>query len=257
MLFQQADMEHIMEASTIRQLETISDAPNALEHAEGPCPTRPQLVFGAGVQRLRRAMEKAQPDPRTDVELHVAVVGVVVLRELLGLNEALTNLGEDIITTAEKGVRSLRTCCPRPVWQYGWRGTAVHHLKWRRAKSDVEEGIVTIFRPRQPVDSSARAVPCNTTQIHCDYLIDHLRLAICLGVERCAHAELDARHLEEVAPHVPGEHRVPITNDGRREPVKTDNAVEEGTGDRRRGVGVAERDEVRVLGEAVDDGEDD
>ena len=54
---EEADMEHIMEASTIRQLETISDAPNALEHAEGPCPTWPQLVFGAGVQRLRRAME--------------------------------------------------------------------------------------------------------------------------------------------------------------------------------------------------------
>ena len=44
-------------------------------------------------------MEEAQPDPRTDVELHVPVVGIVVLlRELLGLNEALTNLGEDIIT---------------------------------------------------------------------------------------------------------------------------------------------------------------
>jgi hypothetical protein len=120
-------------------------------------------------------MEEAQPNPRTDVELHAPVVGVVVLlRELLGLNEALTNLGEDIITAAEKGVRSLRTCCPRPVGQDGWQGMTVHHLEWRRAKGGVEGGIVTILRPRQPVDPSARAVPYNTTQIYCDYLIDHL-----------------------------------------------------------------------------------
>jgi hypothetical protein len=34
--------------------------------------------------------------------------------------------------------------------------------------------------------------------------------------------------------------------------VEPHNAVEEGAGDGRCGVGVAERDEVRVLGEAVD-----
>ena len=39
--------------------------------------------------------------------------------------------------------------------------------------------------------------------------------------------------------------------------MKPDIAVKEGTSDGRRGVGVAERDEVRVLGEAIDDGEDD
>jgi len=39
--------------------------------------------------------------------------------------------------------------------------------------------------------------------------------------------------------------------------VKPDIAVKEGTGDRRHSVGVAKRDEVRVLGEAIDDSEDD
>jgi hypothetical protein len=58
-------------------------------------------------------VEKAQLDPRTHVELHIPVVGIIVfLGQLLGLDEPLTDLGEDLITTAEKGVYSLRARYP-------------------------------------------------------------------------------------------------------------------------------------------------
>jgi hypothetical protein len=89
-------------------------------------------------------------------------------------------------------------------------------------------------------------------KIHRDHLGDHLRLAIRLWVEDSTHAQGDASHLEEVVPHMAGEHRVSVADDGRRKPVQPDDAIEEGTGDRGRGVGVAKRDEMRVLGEAVD-----
>ena len=39
--------------------------------------------------------------------------------------------------------------------------------------------------------------------------------------------------------------------------MEAHDAVEEGTGDRSSGVGVAERDEMRILGEAIDHREDD
>jgi hypothetical protein len=75
-------------------------------------------------------------------------------------------------------------------------------------------------------------------------------------VECCTQAELDASHLEEVAPHVAGEDRVAVADDGRGEVVKTNDAVEEGTSDRGSLARVDEGDELCVLGEAVDDGED-
>jgi len=52
------------------------------------------------------------------------------------------------------------------------------------------------------------------------------RAPISLGVERRAHTESDAGHLEEVPPHVAGEGRVPIIDDRCREAVTAYNAVE-------------------------------
>ena len=141
-------MEDIMQAGAFRKLQTIRHAANALEHPERPCPSRPELVTRTGVERLRRAVKEAQPHPRTDLELHIPVVGVVVLlRQLLRLDEALTDLSEHLIPAAEKSIRSLSTCGSRPVRQNGRRGTAVHHLERRGAKGGMEGRIITILRP--------------------------------------------------------------------------------------------------------------
>jgi len=120
-----------------------------------------------------------------------------------------------------------------------------------------EGGIVAVLRPGQPVHPRLRQVTCDTPKIHCDDLIDHLRLTVCLRVEGRAHAERDAGHLEEVTPHMTGENRVPVADDGRREPMQTNNAVEECTCNRGDRVGMAEGDEVRVLGESINHHEND
>ena len=62
----------------------------------------------------------------------------------------------------------------------------------------------------------------------------------------------NARHLKKVAPNMTSKLWIPVADNRRRKPMQADNAVEEGAGDRSSGVGVAERDEVRVLGEAID-----
>jgi hypothetical protein len=76
-------------------------------------------------------------------------------------------------------------------------------------------------------------------------------------MEGRAHAKSDARHLEQVTPHMIGEDRVTVADDGGWEPVEANDALKEGPIDGRGGVRMAEGNEVRILGEAVDDGEDD
>jgi hypothetical protein len=76
-------------------------------------------------------------------------------------------------------------------------------------------------------------------------------------MESHAHAKTDTGHLEQVAPHITGEDRVTVANDGVVEPMEANNAVKEGPGDRRGSVQMAQGDEMLVLGEAMNDGEDD
>ena len=105
-------------------------------------------MLGTGVQRLRRTVKEVQSDPRANVELHLPVVGVIVLlRKLLSLNKALTDLSQHLITAAEKSICGFSTRCPRPIWQDGRRGTAVHHLEGRRAEGGVEGSVIAILRP--------------------------------------------------------------------------------------------------------------
>jgi hypothetical protein len=67
-------------------------------------------------------------------------------------------------------------------------------------------------------------------------------------VEGYAHAQADARHLEEVAPHIAGEDGVPVADNGSREAVEAYNAVD---------VGVAQGDKVGVFGESINHRQDD
>jgi hypothetical protein len=83
----------------------------------------------------------------------------------------------------------------------------------------VEQGVVAVLRPREPVHPSPRSITCHTTKVHGDHLVDNLGLVVRLRVKRRAHAEGDAGTLEEVAPDVSGKHRVSIADDGGGEPV--------------------------------------
>ena len=75
--------------------------------------------------------------------------------------------------------------------------------------------------------------------------------------ERRAETQFDAGEGEQLRPKLAGEHRISVAHNGAREAVKPDDLVEEDPGDGHGGVGVADHDEVHVLGEPVDDGEDD
>jgi hypothetical protein len=78
-----------------------------------------------------------------------------------------------------------------------------------------------------------------------------------LRPERRTEAELDAGKCEQLRPKLAGEDRISVAHNRARETVKADDLVEEDSSDGRRSVGVADRDEVSIFGEAVDYGEDD
>ena len=82
-------------------------------------------------------------------------------------------------------------------------------------------------------------------------------MAVRLRPERRAEAELDAGKCEELHPELAREDRVPIAHNRARETMEPYDLVEEDPGDGCSSVGVADRNEVGVFGEAVDDGEDD
>ena len=87
--------------------------------------------------------------------------------------------------------------------------------------------------------------------------ICHLGLPISMRVERRTEAELDTGELEQFRPECAGEDRIPITDDGARNAMEPHDLVEEGARHRSRGVRVPQHNEMRIFGEAVDDGEDD
>jgi hypothetical protein len=80
-------------------------------------------------------------------------------------------------------------------------------------------------------------------------------LAVGLGVERFAETQRHSSKGKKLTPERAREHWITVAHDGTREPVEAHNVVEEGLNDGDSGVGVGKGDEVRVLGEAVDDGE--
>jgi hypothetical protein len=71
------------------------------------------------------------------------------------------------------------------------------------------------------------------------------------------HVQLGAHKPHELTPEHLSEHRVVVGNDGLRNAMEANNVGEEGLCHRRRCVRVREGDEVAILAEPVDDGEND
>ena len=102
MRLEQAHMEDFMQSSAGRKLQPVGNPANALQHLEWLGVARAKLPFGPGLQRLCGPMKQAQPNPIAHSKLQVAVAGVVVLlRQLLRLKEALSDLSQHLIAAAE------------------------------------------------------------------------------------------------------------------------------------------------------------
>lgn len=72
---------------------------DVFRHLEWPCVTWPQLTLRTRLQRERRAVEAAQLHLVTHHKLQVVMMVIVVaLGILLSLEQAIPNLGEEVVT---------------------------------------------------------------------------------------------------------------------------------------------------------------
>jgi hypothetical protein len=98
-LFQQADVEDIMERGSHRQLKLMGDAADMSEYLERPEEARAELAAPLNGERRDRAMQEAQPDPIADLKLDVAMLAVVVqLVVLLRLLQPVANFRQELIS---------------------------------------------------------------------------------------------------------------------------------------------------------------
>ena len=76
---QETNVEDVVDAGVLRQLEAVRDTANAFQHLERTSIARTQLALSPRVEGLCGAVEEAQPHPIAHLELHITVAGVVVL----------------------------------------------------------------------------------------------------------------------------------------------------------------------------------
>ena len=106
-----AHMEHVVNARTLRELKAVGDITHAFLHLVRPRVMGTQLVAATRQQGLSWAMEQPEPHPVPDVEAQVAMMSVVVaLGIVLCLLETFPDIGDESVAVLEQRVhhRSLR-----------------------------------------------------------------------------------------------------------------------------------------------------
>jgi hypothetical protein len=180
---------------------------------------------------------------------------ILPLHEFLRVQQTVTDVSQKSVPVKQLPIQSLNPCRPWLVWNQCRRITAIHNMKRRGAQGGLEIGVVAVLSPSQPPQPSLWPITSKTTQVYPQNPVGYLRLAVSLGMERCAEAERHTSKFEELPQECTGEDWVAVTDDGAREPMETNDAVEEGLRNRHGNVGVAERNEVGILGETIHNGE--
>jgi hypothetical protein len=118
-------------------------------------------------------------------------------------------------------------------------------------------GVVGVLDPRQPAQPLAGTISGEAVQVHHDDAVGDLRLVVQLWMENQHHVQHGAHKSHELAPERRSEHRVTVGDDGLRNAMEAINVGEESLRHRFRRVRMREGDEVAVLAEPVDGGEND
>jgi len=135
---------------------------------------------------------------------------VVLLHVVLCVQETFPDLLQEHVPVLELLVQRRDPGHTRLIGGHGRRRAAVDHLKWCRAKSRLEGGVVDELRPRKPTQPAARTITCQATKVDAQNAVSHLGLAVRLWMECRADAELDAGQLEELLPEGACEHQIPV-----------------------------------------------
>jgi hypothetical protein len=104
-------VEHIVNASTLRQLQMICHLADALQHLVGPGVLGAKLATAARSEGLSGTVEQSKPHPVPNGELQGAVFVVIVpARILLRLKKTGAHLLQELITIGQECVDGVRLC---------------------------------------------------------------------------------------------------------------------------------------------------
>ena len=114
---QNADVEDVVDARLIWQLEAVCDVADALQHLEGPGVFWHQFAAPSWHQALGVSMQHSEQHPVPDGELKFTVVGVVEPASVfLSLEKASTYFFEELIPVGQHGVDGVSVRLPWDVW---------------------------------------------------------------------------------------------------------------------------------------------
>jgi hypothetical protein len=133
------NVEHIVDASTRRQRQSVRQRTNALLHPKRTVEPWRQLAGGLVCYASRQALVQTQPHPIADHELDVAVVVVVLsAHELLSVQEALLDVDEEGVAVLQLLVHREHLGEPRFVGHQGRRLPAIHHVERHHLEGRLE-----------------------------------------------------------------------------------------------------------------------
>ena len=184
-LLEDTDMEHIVNASSGRQVEANGDVVDDLGDAIWPVVSGLQLAGARVGQGGDRAVSEAKKDP---IAHHVGDVAVrpvvVVLLDLLRLFEAMTHIRQELVTVGDGAGHSRHPGVPRLIRPDRRRVTPIYNPERGVLERALVGGVEDVLRPRKPLKPLARPVASEAAQVHGDDAVGRLGLPVGLWVER-------------------------------------------------------------------------
>jgi hypothetical protein len=147
------------------------------------------LVSQCGSQ----AVMKTQPYRISFCKFQLSVVLIIVaLHHVLGMLQPIFDLYQKLVV-----IKQLLHCGQLGLASFigeqcRWI-TTVYHLEGCCPESHLKGGVVAVLDPWQPAQPVTRLISFKTAKVDSQNHVGHLRLAISLQVEGCAHPLLDAK----------------------------------------------------------------
>ena len=227
----EADVEDVVDAKCVGQLELVGRRAELLDDAERSCPARAKLAHACHNGEIGRGEEDRVADVEVAVDAVFVGLGLLVVfclrnRSAGGLHpfrqevcEAVGSRCRVVAVRADDGIEGV------------WRLRAVYHEKRRLFGGVLDRGVVCeLCGVEMIVPIGVVGAEVGAEDLF-ECAVGTLRLAVCLRVERRREAAFRARQAPQVAPEGADKAGVTVRNQHGRGAVEADDFAEEDAGE--------------------------
>ena len=158
-LFEDAHMKHVVDASAVWKLEADSDLVDEFQHTVGPIEPGLQLAGGVSGEGGRGAVSETEQHPFAHLIRDGAVSLVIIpLLDSLCLFQPMADISEELFALLHGSSHRRNTCVPRFIGPDGRRLTPVDDLERRVAERALVGGVEDVLRPWEPLEPLARPI---------------------------------------------------------------------------------------------------